>query len=599
MAKTLGYHLVNSRLPSTYQLPSGAKSVIKKTLSQLARENPTAYAQAISDLKDVGDLVATSEGITVGLDDIEPDYKKRDAIVKPAFAAFKATNSLEQKRKILLDAQSKIQNDYTLKHPGSLTGMVSSGARGSSIQSMKIVGAPILATSGEQEEITPWMITKSYSEGLRPHEYWAASDEARMNEIKTRTSVSEPGDMAKVIVNNMRDQVVTELDCGTRNGVTIKSDSEQVTDRYLARDTEGVSRNTLLNGPALTALRKKSTYLLVRSPMTCEANKGICQMCYGLLETGKPPPIGTNVGVRSAQALSEPLTQFALNAKHSVRQAKANTKELTGLKAVKHILITPDNFINKATLAQTAGTITNIVDKPLGKEVYIGSVRHFVPVGLDVLVSKGQRVERGDVLSDGVPKPDEVTQLKGLGAGRKYLVDTVHDLYKSRGSNVDRRHLELLSKSTLNKVKILDNDPKNEQFIKGDIVDYNRYKSVVGQDTRAVSAGEAVGKVLGEEVLHYTVGTEVTPEIAKEFKDSGVSDVRVAVNPPNVSFVHKSIVRNPLTDPDWLARLSHQYLKQSILQGAHFGEQSDLHGTNPVPAYIYGAEFGTGPNGRY
>ena len=109
----------------------------------------------------------------------------------------------------------------------------------------------------------------------------------------------------------------------------------------------------------------------------------------------------------------------------------------------------------------------------------------------------------------------------------------------------------------------------------------------------------AVGHVLGRAHLHHTAGTQVTPEIVKELSKSGMKNVTVAKAPPRVSFIMRPIQRNPLLNPDWLARMGHRNLKDSVLEGAHFGQQSELHGTHPIPAYVYGAAFGTGKGKRY
>jgi hypothetical protein len=79
----------------------------------------------------------------------------------------------------------------------------------------------------------------------------------------------------------------------------------------------------------------------------------------------------------------------------------------------------------------------------------------------------------------------------------------------------------------------------------------------------------------------------------------GVTHIQVANNAPAHEFIVKPVTRTPLLDPDWMARLSHRYLKDSVLKGAHFGQTSDLHSVHPVPAYAHGAEFGEGFQGRY
>jgi hypothetical protein len=104
---------------------------------------------------------------------------------------------------------------------------------------------------------------------------------------------------------------------------------------------------------------------------------------------------------------------------------------------------------------------------------------------------------------------------------------------------------------------------------------------------------------LAQGYLQHTAGTLVTPEIVDDLKRQGIKTVEVAMKPPSLSFHMQPITSNPLLNPDWMARLGHRKLKASILEGAHFAEKADIHGTNPIPAFAYGKEFGTGPKGRY
>ena len=244
----------------------------------------------------------------------------------------------------------------------------------------------------------------------------------------------------------MGDKLVTTPDCGTLNGVTMDAKDPHVIDRFLAKDHGAFKVGTLV---APQVAQKLDEPILVRSPMTCEAPHGVCQKCQGLDATGKLQTLGVNVGMRAAQALAEPLTQFALNAKHGGRLATAaDAKKLEGIKGVRQVLEVPQSFLHKATLADHDGEVSKIEDAPQGgRYVWVGDTRHYVPPSLAVIATPGQRVEAGDVLSDGVPRPDEVVQHKGLGVGRRYLVDTLHDIYKRAGADVDKRHLETLARS--------------------------------------------------------------------------------------------------------------------------------------------------------
>jgi hypothetical protein len=214
-----------------------------------------------------------------------------------------------------------------------------------------------------------------------------------------------------------------------------------------------------------------------------------------------------------------------------------------------------------------------------------------------VLKSKGDIVESGDALSEGIPKPDEVIRHKGLAAGRLYVVNALKNLYRNQGYDLDQRHFELLGKGQLNHVKILD-DP-SRTFIKGDIVSYNNLKKELAAKSKEMELQDALGETLGKEYLQFSAGTRVTPAIVKALKKEKIEQVYIAPRAPEVEFIMKPATRAPLFNPDWLARLAHRNLKVTLEQGAHFGDITNLHGYHPIPAYAYGIEFGEGEKGKY
>jgi DNA-directed RNA polymerase subunit beta' len=591
--------MVDDILPAEYR-GRGAltKARLNEILVDIAKKHPDQYPNIVTKLKRLGDEVATLEGISVGLDDIAPHYQTRDAIVSPYLTQFNKAPA-HAREKILLDAQNAMLG-HTKDNTGTMGEMVRSGGRGNAAQLMRIIGAPVLARD-ERDRIVPWFIPRSYAEGLKPSDAWVAGNEARINAIKSNISVVEPGDLAKILINNMGDKLITMPDCKTTNGVAMKARDAHAVDRYLAKQAASAPAGTLLTPQVLQRLGDAT--LIVRSPMTCEAPHGICQRCQGLSSTGHAHAIGTNVGMRAAQALSEPLTQFSLNAKHGGRisTSDADTKRPEGIKGVRQILEVPQSFLHKATLADHAGKVAKIEAAAQGGNyVWVGQTRHYVPPDLRVLVHVGQEMEAGDTLTDGVPKPDEVVRHKGLGEGRRYLVDTLHDVYKRSGADIDRRHIETLARSVLNHVSIEDpGEDDSHGFIKGDIVNYNRFAASLASHQRQLPVNDAVGETLAANTLHFTAGTHLTASMRDTLVKHGISNIAVVQNGPRAVPIMRAASRTPLLNPDWMARLGHRYLKESLLAGAHRGDVSDIHGAHPVPAYAAGTEFGEGSEGHY
>lgn len=595
--QTLGQTLVNDLLPDDLRATGPLdKKELHKRLYEYAKRDPAKAAVAMDKLRQLGHEIATTEGASISLDDITPEYAARNDILKPLLKKFQKIDDPLERQKLLLEQQTKLQKASADFH-GSQGELVRSGSRGAPSQLMRSYMAPVAARDS-QGNVVPWLVHHSYSEGLRPSEAFATNIETRLNLIASNLAVTEPGDFSKILVNNMGDQLILSEDCGTHNGVPMSTDDPNIIDRYVARPTGGFGHNTLITPHTATKLRQAEKTVVVRSPMTCELNDGVCQHCYGQNERGKLHKLGTNIGIRSAQAITEPLTQFTLSAKHGVRTGSATKPGVTGLKGLRQFLEIPETFMNKAALSSADGKVSKIEKAPQGgHNIFVGTNSFYVPPHLQPSVHIGQAVRPGDALSNGVPMPNEVVQYKGLGAGRKYVVDKLYDIYQDQGADLDKRHFEVLARTHLNHVQI-DNDPE-KRFHPGEIVNYSTLQKSLSEDTKDVALKAATGQVLARGYLQHTAGTVVTPEIIHDLKQQGIKTVEVATKPPTMSFHMQPITSNPLLNPDWMARLGHRKLKASILEGAHFAQKADIHGTHPVPAFAYGKEFGTGPKGRY
>lgn len=603
--RTFGRMLLEDEIPEKYRPAAGAaytKGTLYKAMTRLAKDDPAEYARVIPRIKEVGDRIATTEGLSVGLDDIAPVYASRDAIMKPAIAAFDRATSRKERQDIAQSTQKKLL-EHAKEHPGTLGDMARSGGRGNAVQLMKTVASPV-AADNEHDEVQPWLIRTSYAEGLSSADSWAANREARMAAAKGTIEVSEPGDLSKIIANNVASQVVSMPDCHTKNGIDLPTSSADALDRYLVAEAGGHPAGAVVTDAVLGDLRKKHIdRVRVRSPMTCEAHSGVCQKCVGLTSTGQPYRIGDNVGIRAAHAMSEPLTQLALNAKHGVRIANGSGG-IGGLAGFRAMIETPENFAGKAALAPMDGRVREIKDAPQGGKFIVvdnGKQHTFVhaPVNLPPRVRVGDEVYAGDALSAGTPRPADVVAHKGLGAGRQYLVGALHQIYRDSGVDMDRRHLEVLAKSTLNHYDITHVGDPTPGIIRGDVIDHNRFRQLVGTLKHDVPVADAAGKMLAEPVLEHLPGTVVTPEMVSQLRRAGVRDVSVSAVSVRVAPRMDAATRNPLLNMDWLVRAGHRYLKNTLVEGAARGDATSSKNRNPLPALILNPEFGEGESGMY
>lgn len=582
--------IINSNLPKDYRLQGDLSTKkLKASMIALAKNSPETYKVVIPKIKKLGDEFSTFEGISVGLDDIEPEYAKRDPIINNAKRRL-ANKRLTHKEQmsILLDTQSKLR-DITTTHKGDMGMMARSGSRGNMNQLMKMVSSPGIVGDFDGTPI-PYLIERGYSEGLAPAEAWIAGDESRSQVIKGQLGTSEPGEMQKVLASVMSKEVISSSDCGTTNGILMENSDPAIEGRYLPD-------GSLVDASKAASIARRSGSTRVRSPMTCEIDSGVCQKCMGISNKGKNFDIGVNVGIRAGQSLSEPLTQMALSAKHGVSLVEGDVAKPRGLAAFKQFVEVPKKFFQRAPVSTVAGVVNSIQTAPQGGfDIDISGNSHYVPPNRNLKIKKGQAVESGDVLSSGIPAPDDIVKYKGLGAGREYLMKSLRDVYSESGKSVDPRHLELLAKSQLNYVEVGKGIPG---YIPGDVVSVSTVrKSLQGTGSNR-SLNSAKGMVLTRGIGKHLPGTFLNKRVIEDLSKEGISEVEATDKEVHLKPIMASATRTPLLNPNWMQRLGYRYQKATLINAATFGEQSDLHGHDPIPALAVGKELRRDSTGRY
>jgi hypothetical protein len=286
-----------------------------------------------------------------------------------------------------------------------------------------------------------------------------------------------------------------------------------------------------------------------------------------------------------------------LSAKHGVSLVSGDLERPSGVGAVKEMLEVPASFFQRAVVASENGSVGEINTAPQGgHEVFVNNTMHYVPPGRRLKVATGQPVEAGDILSSGVPSPADIVRYKGLGAGRAYLVDALSGVYKDSGKQIDRRHLELLAKSQLGYVRVVDKLPG---YLPGEVIPYTSALAAFRDSGEATPTSKALGLTLTKPALQHLPGTTVSKSMQSELKEAGVASLHTTSRAPVVQAHMAAASRTPLLNPNWMARLGHRYQKKTILDAAAYGETADLHGYDPVPGLVFGKEFRRGPKGTY
>lgn len=274
------------------------------------------------------------------------------------------------------------------------------------------------------------------------------------------------------------------------------------------------------------------------------------------------------------------------NSKHTGGVAGMDDKKVHGFEELNQFIQVPSSFKGAATLSEIDGVVTAIKDAPAGgKFVVVNDKQFYVPRDTEVIVKKGDTVTAGDMLSEGTPNPGELVKYKGIGDGRKYFIEKYRELLDKNGSSVHRRNIEAVARGFVNRVQISDLDGYNGYMV-NDVVPYDSfaYDYEPRPDSKDLDPGMSKNKFLERPVLHYSIGTRVTPAVIKTLKENKVS--KITVNDKEPVFTPYIVRTKSLlqTDPDWQTQLAGENLKKTLLQDARLGATSTPEGTSYFPS---------------
>lgn len=613
MTTTIGQVLVNDALPPQfrdYERVMDSKG-IEDVLENVAQNAPETYSVVTKRLMDVGNAAAYDTGTTIRMSDLRPSYDKRPLLQALDIAEDKIrqdrslsdSQKEEMIEKLYDKANSRIMDETynaELDRRNQLALQVASKARGNKTQLAAFISTPG-TYSTPSGKMVPMFIRHSFAEGLSPAEYWAGSFGARTGVVSTKTATAKGGAFGKLLSASAINQVITKEDCETDGGLPVKVDDDDNIGAVLARPAGGYEAGTIITKNVLSDLRKDKRHdeIVVRSPVTCGCKDGVCSKCAGVRETGGLPPIGYNLGTNAASAFAERITQGALNVKHSGKKTvgKGNYQGFAMLTSLAKV---PKVFPDRATISTTDGTVSKIVDAPQGGSyVYVTDKRgeekqHYVAPGYDLEVKVGDELEAGDQMSDGVIDPSELVQYKGIGEARRYWANRFTQAIRDSGMSANRRNAEVLARTVMNTVK-LNNEDEAGEGLPGDVVTYTTWSNGFKprKDSSIVAPTvSSVGKYLEQPVLHYTIGTRITPSVINTMKKFKVDRMMVNDTAPDVTPFMERIEDSNAEKPDWMARLGTTYLKSRIQEDVARGAESHLHSSEPYPGIAKGVEFG-------
>jgi len=610
METTVGQILVNENLPEDmrdYSRPLN-KGTVQKLFSDLADRYPDKYSEISQHFHTLAQAAVTSYGreASLSLNSFRTPEKVKAIhaeLTKKIQTVLDSPGKREEKDAKIIELTSSYIDKVTdtnyeegLKENNPLALQVLSGSRGNKNQFRSLRGGDMLMVDHKERPI-PIPVMASYSDGLDPVQYWAGAYGARKGAVSTKFATPKSGFLGKQLVLASHKLMVTEKDCGTTNGIPVEAQDADNEGAVLARGVGDFEPGTVLDPKILKKMGSKP--ILVRSPMTCQAEQGVCQKCAGVRERGGFPPIGDNIGIAAAQAISEPIGQGQLSAKHTGGQAGSGAKIKSGLDLVNQLVQVPKTFQGAAAISTVDGSVDSIENAPQGGlYVTVGGAQHWVPAGEELKVKKGEKVEAGDVLSSGIPNPSEIVQHKGIGEGRRYFMEQFHQTLSDNKFPAHRRNVELLARGLINHVRISDLDGPADT-LPDDVVEYDdivrKYEPRFGFKTLAPK--RSVGLYLEKPILHYSIGTRITPKVAKTLDSHGVADVQAHADTPSFAPEMTRAMETLSHSPDWMVRMGGFHLKKGLTEAVHRSRASDAHSTSFIPALAQGTEFGSAPQG--
>jgi DNA-directed RNA polymerase subunit beta' len=344
-------------------------------------------------------------------------------------------------------------------------------------------------------DMIPRPIKRNFREGLETLEYFIATPGARKGLVDTALRTADSGYLTRRLVDVAQELIIREEDCGTNLGVWIEGvqpDSAnrrsyietKLYGRALAVDTvlsDGttIARNTIVDDALMAKLRDDSATnrVRVRSVLTCDAELGVCALCYGRsLATGKAIELGEAVGVIAAQSIGEPGTQLTMRTFHT--GGVAGKDIAGGLPRVVELFEarTPKG---SARLAKASGVVR--IGEDEGKGIPVTVVEDSgdeslitLPTGSRPIVKDGQEVTAGSPITDGPFDPKEVMEIKGIRETQLYIVEEVQKVYRDQGVSIHDKHIELIVRQMTRRVSV--QETGDTEFLPGERTDAKTFR---------------------------------------------------------------------------------------------------------------------------
>ena len=505
------------------------KKQLKKILEKVINTHgATKTAEVLDDIKSMGYKYSTRAAMTVSISDMTVPEAKVEILKNAEETVEMITDNYrlgfitdEERYKEVISTWQDADNQITkalldgLDKYNNIYMMADSGARGSDKQIKQLAGMRGLMadTTGKTIELP---IKSNFREGLDVLEYFISAHGARKGLSDTALRTADSGYLTRRLVDVSQDLIIREVDCcegkeipfmeikGFEDGAeVIESLEERITGRYVAEtitDADGnviVKKNHMITPKRAAAVMKTNPKTVkIRTILSCKSHLGVCAKCYGAnMATGQAVQVGEAVGIIAAQSIGEPGTQLTMRTFHTggvagddITQGLPRVEELFEARKPKGLAI----------IAEFGG-VAEIRDTKKKREIVItdpetgNSKAYLIPYGSRIKILDGVTLQAGDELTEGSVNPHDILKIKGVRAVQDYMIQEVQRVYRLQGVEINDKHIEVIVRQMLKKVKI--EEGGDSEFLPGtsvDVLDFNEINEKLIEEGKRPAEGKQV-----------------------------------------------------------------------------------------------------------
>ena len=569
METTVGRILFNEVLPE--EIPFENSEVERNRLRELTSQCFRALgnerlAVVLDDIKNIGFKNASKSGVSIAINDVIVSPRKSEIVAKAEDAVIQLEDQYqdglitdEEKYtatvKIWTDANDELTQVIAddLPNYGGIYMMANSGAKGNIAQIKQMAGMRGLM-SNPRGRIIDRPIKSNFREGLTVLEYFISTHGARKGLADTALRTADSGYLTRRLIDVAQEVIVMEEDCNADQGLLITDyQDEALSDlffdrikyRYVAAPVSNpktgeiiFESNHLIEEDDITALKESGiTSAEVRSPLTCESERGLCRLCYGLsLANLQPIMIGDAVGIIAAQSIGEPGTQLTMRTFHTggvagsdITSGLPRVEELFEARSPKGAAVLSEISGTAEVVESNEGRIVRILNSeeladeytisgytPLikkGDTVIIGTPiaalkdaeeddeaiyarnsglanikkgtititwtdeeqrEYPIPAASHIEISEGDFIEAGQAITSGPKNPQQILEIQGREAVQSYLIEEVQKVYRSQGVPIHDKHIEAIIRQMLRRVQV--HEAGDTDLLPGDPMDRKEFE---------------------------------------------------------------------------------------------------------------------------